>query len=652
MFCLRAVGFVALCLVIVPLAPATADSEPLDPDQAPAEAFTSAGQAEEGDCTERPPIRILSDAMFRLGSAVGVANPNAAGTAEDPFIIEGWCIAGVPLQTPTEAPEAPSLLDASILIQDTSYHVLIRDNVIDGDRDLLSLDASTRGVGIHLEKADNVTVQDNDIRNHTGAGIALEGGYGFQAEGNRVQGNGGPGIVARPAEGVKDRPIVGDLLPDAPSGLSYIEVRENRVHGNGGPGVAIDDADHSQVQANRIHDNAGHGIELEDADDSEVQGNEIHGNGATGLELRYVDASQAHGNAIWNNTETGVYVAGPAPTVEDNRIEGNGATGVTMVNAHGAAAVGNTIEGHTEASVELRSSLGGSAVQDNELLGNASVGVYAEWSEDAIIENNTIQGHDEVGIDISMSDGAHIEANRIEGINGTGVRAVPGDHGTTIEDNVIRSNEGWGLRMEDTFSNRISNNTIEDNGQHGMELDFAAGTTVEDNLVRANAVSGVDFEYSSSLSVHGNRVEDNGGLGIGLNRGSSGTVANNTVTGNVVGIDFGNSVGTVENNTVTGQSDDGVRVGLDPDVAVHRNNIERNEGYGLLISGVYLTSDEPVDARHNWWGDPSGPGGGVSDECVWEAANGDGDEIWLFYSQDTVCFTPWLEEPNPEAGAG
>jgi parallel beta-helix repeat protein len=205
--------------------------------------------------------------------------------------------------------------------------------------------------------------------------------------------------------------------------------------------------------------------------------------------------------------------------------------------------------------------------------------------------------------------------------------------------------------MDNTYSNRVSNNTIEANGEHGMELNFADGTTVEANLVKANGGSGLASEYSDAISVHGNRVEDNDGLGIGLNRLSQGTVANNTVTGNVVGIDFGNSVGTVENNTVTAQSDDGIRVVLDPHVAVHRNNIQDNEGYGLFTNGVSITSDEPVDARHNWWGAANGPSGGVDDECTSETADGDGDEIWTFTSPDTVCFTPWLKAPNPDAGA-
>lgn len=82
------------------------------------------GPAACGNRGYHSPIVIRGDAMFKLGPAVGVRNPAAAGTAEDPYVISGWCV------TPVAGGANPR--NAGIYIHNTTSHVVLRDNQIDG----------------------------------------------------------------------------------------------------------------------------------------------------------------------------------------------------------------------------------------------------------------------------------------------------------------------------------------------------------------------------------------------------------------------------------------------------------------------------------------------------------------------------------------
>jgi parallel beta-helix repeat protein len=131
------------------------------------------------------------------------------------------------------------------------------------------------------------------------------------------------------------------------------------------------------------------------------------------------------------------------------------------------------------------------------------------------------------------------------------------------------------------------------------------------------------------------------------------------------GIQFGwNATGTIEHNEVSGHvytlyptwSSAGIllyqysnstlisyndihdnQIGIDvyqsSDVTVQYNNIYNNTEYG-----VYNTPSPIVDARYNWWGDPTGP---YHPELN---PSGKGDRV-----SDNVDFEPWLLELYPPA---
>lgn len=108
--------------------------------------------------------------------------------------------------------------------------------------------------------------------------------------------------------------------------------------------------------------------------------------------------------------------------------------------------------------------------------------------------------------------------------------------------------------------------------------------------------------FSRGCRVIGNHVHGNTDWGLGVSLGvSEVTVRGNRFADNVVGVFAGAS-------------------GL----SVHRNDIMGNSALGVDAAAQ-------CDARWNWWGDPSGPGG---------AGPGTGDAV-----TPTVDIDPWLERP-------
>jgi hypothetical protein len=72
-------------------------------------------------------------------------------------------------------------------------------------------------------------------------------------------------------------------------------------------------------------------------------------------------------------------------------------------------------------------------------------------------------------------------------------------------------------------------------------------------------------------------------------------------------------------------------------------NAERNAFTGSGAFGVFNESGAILDARNNWWGDASGPSGGLPDPSTNRPALGSGDAVG-----HAVRFDPWLEGPRPQ----
>jgi hypothetical protein len=162
--------------------------------------------------------------------------------------------------------------------------------------------------------------------------------------------------------------------------------------------------------------------------------------------------------------------------------------------------------------------------------------------------------------------------------------------------------------------------------------------TIEKSEINDNRDSGVDLfsgEDLDTVAVKQNRLMRNA-IGIRVDvedRGSRIEFTENKITGdNGTGVGvLINSVGVkVEKNSIR-RNATGIEVRKQRDNQIVNNNIARNENFG--VDAMALSPGVTIDAKNNWWGEPSGPKHATN-------PNGIGDRV-----TDRVDFMPFLGEP-------
>lgn len=295
-----AVGLAALIMVL--------GSVPVDGAMSEDTVTTNVGPIPDacGDRIPHPPIQITTDAgpqgfvlvegtpTYRPGSGV----LDGSGTEQDPYLIEDWCIFQRDLLPQELQPVVePNQQDRGIEIKDTTAHVVVRNTVILGYPE----------TGILLERADNVTLEENLVTGNT-AGIDISESDGLLVEANQVtdnvQGLGvseaeGATIVANTATGNDRDGIEVARSPDAV--IRGNNASDNRFQGlvvvGGSPGSVVLEneatgntdgisvfSDDVIVRQNHVEENGGAGIEIVGAEDDVVQGNTVADNGR-GIEI-------------------------------------------------------------------------------------------------------------------------------------------------------------------------------------------------------------------------------------------------------------------------------------------------------------------------------------------------------------------------------
>jgi parallel beta-helix repeat protein len=118
------------------------------------------------------------------------------------------------------------------------------------------------------------------------------------------------------------------------------------------------------------------------------------------------------------------------------------------------------------------------------------------------------------------------------------------------------------------------------------------------------------------------------------------SISHNALAGAVDGITtrsglLDNSTATFEDNYIH-ENDYGIyleSVTGGSTVLINSNRLAGNDDYGLYVEDSVVI----VDATYNWWGDASGPSGGVADPVTGVIADGTGATI-----SEHVHFDPWL----------
>jgi len=351
-----------------------------------------------------------------------------------------------------------------------------------------------------------------------------------------------------------------------------------RVRG-GKVGVLIEGVHHMLLKDNRISANTEIGLHLRDSCENTLSGNLVEGNGEVwpfGGSGHGIYLERAHGNNIVENV-----------------VNGNGATGILLEDSRQNMIVRNLLEdnapeGHDHVDSPHLKHVGG---------------IILLRSDSNTIEGNTLRGNTPYGIQLVWSSLNRVAGNRVEPserevplmqlymgivVEGPSQCCEPGPtaFGNTIVDNLVTGYDAVGLLLLNTDGNLVRCNRLEGPSIAGLGLfawDWlpleALGTLTptQGNVIEANSIQ------NSSIGI------------AAMGRG-------------------GNVLGT--GRVILGRN------------KIHWNNIFENRDSGLvLIDGA----EGVLDARWNWWGDPSGP--------YHPRLNpeGQGNEV-----SDGVEFVPWL----------
>jgi len=513
----------------------------------------------------------------------------------------------------------------------------------EGQRNIISGNESD-GVLIEGAGARNNKIHGNYIgTNKTGMealrnrwyGVHIKGGatenyIGGDKEGQRniISGNGDSGVLIE-GEGTANNYVWNNYI-----GINYmfgttiyianlngVEIRDGAAQNNiGGPG---------EDRRNIISGNESYGVTIEGAGHNKVYGNYIGtdktgmlpcGNGKGGVHI---------GEGAWGN-----YIGGPVESVR-NIISGNRGSGVLIegewttnnrvygnyigTDKTGAAELSNGNGVHIKGGATKNYIGGEEEGQRNIISGNLFNGVLIEGqgTSENYVWNNYI-GTDKSGeAALPNETGVHIKGRATKNHIG-GVKKA--------RQNLISRNEEVGVLIEGeepvfmwqrlgTNSNYVLGNWIHRSGGDGIRLYLADKNRIGYNEIHYNNGAGIHLISSNENRVYENDISSNCKCIYEVSSKNNKLVSNSCYVNFCLssGIHCDGSSSEIVGTTIAFDEGDGIRCENGANPTVHKCNLHDNKGFGLINLDPSVT----IDARDNWWGDPSGPGGigpGTGDE--------------------------------------
>lgn len=566
------------------------------------------------DGTPHAPIRIDGDEGplgFTLGStpATGaVPRPGSGvvagnGTAENPYLIAGWCL--------TSPPDNDAADQAAIEIADTSAHVRIQDVQVSRQ--------ATLETGILVSGASNVTIADSELDwLHTA--IRLQEAQDVQVTGNEISTS---FAVAIEAHEVEEGRIEGNELRRNTVGIHavsspWIEVRNNEIVHNGRHGVRVEKAPVRVVNNTIAHTgdlelSHAPSLYVEQVDAGLLEANELRENNDA------IKLAESTNVAIENNTGQANDQDLVLWKTRDLEIRGNAwTTGMRFIRPEPAhlenEVADNTVDGQplhyvTEDQVTIGEPAGQVIVAnatDVQIEGleatDVALGAQVLYSQAVDITGATIDG----GIDafrVYASEDVAIEQASIADTRRHALRAAHGQAVRLAESSIT---DAGGMIVYDwSVDGLVEGNEIIGNEHKVLFADDATNLTIRGNLVRNGTGNGVK-SWSANTTVANNTFS-------GLQRavivsGSDGTVTGNLIENSSIGVSLSGADGRIVANTVrdnereaiTGVSENGTVQGNDvfrngagisfrlwPGIEIANNTVVDNDEFGIKLRGAH-----------------------------------------------------------------
>ena len=288
-------------------------------------------------------------------------------------------------------------------------------------------------------------------------------------------------------------------------------------------------------------------------------------------------------------------------------------TGETFTTVQGAIDDPDTLDGHTllvgagtyyeNVHVHKSLTLEGENPSTTIIDGSGAGNVFLVTADDVSISGFTVQDSGEwtvyeapAGILLDYVIGSTIVNNNISNNNGYGIFVVKGND-NNVSDNSVTFNLNYGINVIDSSNNNIVGNNITNNWI-GTVLWGSSNNNIVGNNITANYENSIGLHSSSNNNIVGNNITNNG-FGITLYESSNNNsiCRNNITANNDVGIRLdGSSNNTLSRNSITEHNYNGIDLWSSSNYnSISGNNITENNWCGV---GLYGSSNNHVSGNN------------------------------------------------------
>lgn len=342
-------------------------------------------------------------------------------------------------------------------------------------------------------------------------------------------------------------------------------------------------------------------------------------NNEVALEMIYSSESRIMNNSL-NLGTSGMYLASNDHfRIYDNRVSNQTNNGLLLASCGYFSVFNNTFDSNDNGIY----SYGGYEIvlENNVMHDNLGHGMEARNSREMGFHNNTLHGNDN-GLHLMWSSNSWvITGNRIfncmDGINAQRCTDL------VITNNNISNCDGEGILVHRSRVVRISDNILERNFYHGMDVEDCSSFNISNNTLLDNK-NGLDISDGFDFLVEGNQIRYNRG-GCFLSNMDFVDFVNNSVSNNGGhGLILATSDNiTIRNNSFWKNSQYGVYLLSGKDCIIHRNtflynmgtgdtlNETRTQAYDGTVNNLWSRSE-----MGNYWRDhrsPDNDGNGIVD---------------------------------------
>ncbi len=413
------------------------------------------------ELTPYDPIEITSDSDFEVFPGTG--------TAEDPYVIEGYDI------TTTST--------FGIYITSTTKYFIIRDCYVD---------ASDYGIYIWNVTDGTATAINNTCNNNGYDGIKIDSSGSSTVINNTCSNN-----------------FRGIYLYF--SGSSTVT---NNTCSNNNYGIYLYYSGSSTV-INNTYSNNFRGIYLEDSGSSTVENNTFTD---CGLDIFEYTIDTYLSYTIENNWVNGKklgFYTNLDSTIIDEPVYGQ----LILVNCTNV-----TVRDQILNNATIGLSLGFCTYSTiiNNTCSNNIIGIYLHSSDSLTIINNTCSNNNWSGIWLGVSSSSTVEKNTCNNNNMVGIY-LHSSGSSTVNNNTCNNNN-YSIYLSSSSGSTVEKNTCNNNNNYGIYLDSSDFCVVTYNLLQENENYGVYLESDSDNNlIHHNTFVDNnlGGTSQAYNSGTS-----------------------------------------------------------------------------------------------------------------------------------